>query len=416
MKILLIHNFYRYRGGEDRYVKILEETLNRHQVVHFFYDSRSINQFNFFQKCMIPLKLIHSSSTNRKLEKLVQEEKPDLAVVHNLFPLLSQSILKVLERNGIPILKRLENYKFLCLNGLFLRNNFKVCEVCKHGNFFPGIFHRCYQRSFFSSLGIAVSEFIHHRLKTVTRAADLFLATSRFVRTKFVEAGFPADKIVVHPNFIDFDPVKSPAPPGNYAIFVGRLSKEKGLLTLLKAFNGLPGLTLKILGEGPLEDELKEYTRQHQMKHVVFEGFIDGKRKREMLTKALFLIFPSECYESFGYSVIESYACGVPVLASDIGGARELVKEGDTGFLFEPGNPVDLRKKISRLFKDRQLLVEMREKSLERAKELYTREKGRQNLEIIFEKLSLQRGDDHDQAIKAACGALRVPAAERQRN
>jgi len=391
MKILLIHNFYRYRGGEDRYVEILEETLcqggNRHQVIHFFYDSRSIEKFNFFQKCMIPFKLVHSFSANRKLEKLIEVEKPGLAVVHNLFPLLSLSILKVLKKNRIPILKRLENYKFLCLNGLFLRNNFNVCEVCKHGNFFPGIFHRCYQRSFFNSMGIAISEFIHRRLKTVTAAAGLFLATSRFVKTKFVEAGFPADKIVVHPNFIDFEPLESAASPGDYAIFVGRLSKEKGLLTLVKAFSGLPGLSLKILGEGPLEKELKEFVRLHRMKHVTFEGFIDGKSKREMLTKALFLVFPSECYESFGYSIIESYACGVPVIASDIGGARELIKEGDTGFLFEPGNPEDLRAKISRMLEDKQHLTGMRKKSLERAKALYTRETGYQHLERIFQKL-----------------------------
>lgn len=389
MKILLIHNFYRCRGGEDRYVEILEETLCRkgHHVIHFFYDSRDIEQFNFFQKCMIPLRLIRSPSAGRELETLVRKEKPHLAVVHNLFPLLSLSILNVLKKNRIPILKRLENYKFLCLNGLFLRNDYNVCEVCKKGNFFPGIFHRCYQRNFFYSMGIAISEFIHRRLKTVTAAADLFLATSRFVEKKFVEAGFPEDKIVVHPNFIDFEPLKSPAPPGDYAIFVGRLSGEKGLLTLLKAFNGLPELSLKILGEGPLENQLKEYVQLHQMKHVTFAGFVDGKLKREMLSKALFLVFPSECYESFGYSIIESYACGVPVVASDIGGARELIKEGNTGFLFEPGNPGDLRKKISLMLKKNQSLAEMRKKSLERAKELYTRETGCQNLDRLFKKL-----------------------------
>jgi len=390
MKILLIHNFYRYRGGEDRYVEILEETLisRGHQVSHFFYDSRNINTFNFFQKCLIPLRLIHSPRLNKKLKKLLIEEKPHLVVVHNLSPLLSFSLLKVVKRSGIPLLKRLENYKFLCLNGLFLRNDFTVCELCKHGNFFPGMIYRCYQRSFSSSVGIALADFIHRRLKTVIKSSDLFLATSQFVKGKFVEAGFPADQIVVHPNFIDFEPLDAVDSSDNYAIYLGRLSKEKGLLTLLKAFKNLPELPLKILGEGPMEQELLEYARLHHMKNVSFEGFIDGNLKREMLKKALFLVFPSECYESFGYTIIEGYACGVPVVASDIGGARELVQEGNTGFLFQAGNPADLQKSISQIMSDRQRLMKMKENALQRAKTLYTKETGCQNLFKIFNQLT----------------------------
>jgi glycosyltransferase involved in cell wall biosynthesis len=390
MKVLLIHNFYRYRGGEDRYVNILEETLagKGHQVSHFFYDSRSIHTFNFFQKCMIPLRLIHSPSLNKKLRNLLIEEKPELVVVHNLSPLLSFSLLKVVKRSGIPLLKRLENYKFLCLNGLFLRNDFTVCEVCKYGNFFPGAIHRCYQRQFSSSVGIALAEFIHRRLKTVIKSAHLFLATSEFVKGKFVEAGFPADQIVVHPNFIDFEPLDAVVSPGNYAIYLGRLSKEKGLLTLLKAFKNLPELPLKIVGEGPMEEELLEYARLHHLKNVSFEGFVDGNLKPEMLKKALFLVFPSECYESFGYTIIEGYACGVPVVASDIGGARELVQEGNTGFLFEAGNPGDLERKISQMISDRQRLMKMKENALQRAKTLYTKETGCRNLLELFKKLT----------------------------
>lgn len=389
MKILLIHNFYRYRGGEDRYVRILEEVLRRngHQVIHFFSDSRSIKQFNFLQKCLIPLKLINSPAANKELEKVIRQEKPHLAVAHNFTPLLSLSLLNVLKRNNIPILKRLENYKFLCLNGLFLRNNFNVCEVCRRGNFIPGIIHRCYQKSFFSSMGIAISEFIHRKMKTVSKTADLFLATSDFVKSKFVEAGFPGERIAVHPNFLDFEPEESIGQPENYAIYVGRLSQEKGLITLLKAFKGLPALPLKILGEGPLMDELKEFTRLHHMAHVTFEGFIDGQAKREILKKALFLVFPSECYESFGYSIIESFACGVPVVASDIGGARELVRDGENGFLFEVGDPEDLQEKISAMLSDRQQLMKMKERALERAKKSYSRETGCRDLETLFARL-----------------------------
>ena len=390
MKILLIHNYYRYRGGEDRYAGILEDTLTRegHQVIRFFYDSRDIDRFSIIQKLLIPLKLLNSSKINRELAKLLIQEKPNLAVVHNLAPLLSLSILRVLQRKGIPILKRLENYKYLCLNGLFLENNFKACERCKDGNFLPGIFRRCYQHSFINSLGLAVAEWFHRRRRTVMRTVDRFMATSQFLKRKYVEAGFPADRIDVYPNFIDFESITSISSPGTYAIYVGRLSKEKGLLTLLNAFARLPELPLKILGSGPLEKELKEFVHGRGMKNVEFTGYIDGPLKREILTGARFLIFPSECYESFGYPIIESGACGVPVIASDTGGARELIIEGETGFLFEPGNPDDLRQKISRLLalSDGDLMT-MKEKSLARVNELYTREVGYRNLENIFNKM-----------------------------
>lgn len=397
MKILQIHNFYRYRGGEDRYVKILEETIrgNGHQVVHFFYDSLNIGSFSSIKKLMIPFRMINSPAAARELEQLIRKENPGLAVVHNLSPLLSPSVLKVLKRHNIPVLKRLENYKFLCLNGLFLRNNFKACEVCKNGNFIPGVIHRCYQRSFFSSLGMALAEYIHRRKRTVIKNSDLFLATSRFVKSRFLDAGFPEDKILVHPNFLDFDPVTAPGTPGpkEYAIYVGRLSREKGLLTLLKAFKNLPHLPLKILGEGPLEEEMKEFTRLHNMAHVSFEGFIDGQAKRDILEKALFSIFSSECYESFGYTIIESYACAVPVMASDMGGARELVTEGGTGYLFRPGDPQDLQKKIELLLSDRKRLETMKISALDRAKEHYTRETGSRSLAEVFQRLTGENKD-----------------------
>jgi glycosyltransferase involved in cell wall biosynthesis len=390
MKVLLIHNFYRYRGGEDRYVKILEDglRLNGHQVIRFFYDSRDIKKFSFFRKISIPFKLIHSPSACHKLEQLILKEKPDLTVAHNLNPLLPLSILKVLKKHNIPILKRLENYKFLCLNGLFLRNNYNVCESCKHGNFLHGIIHRCYQRSFFNSIGYAISEFIHRKRQTVIKSSDLFLATSSFVKSKFVEAGFPGDRIVVHPNYLDFDPLESTTPPANYAVYLGRLSQEKGLFTLLKAFQQLPDIPLKILGDGPMEMELKEFVRLNNMPNVSFEGFVDGVSKQDILKKALFLVFPSECYESFGYTIIEAFACGVPVIATDIGGNRELVKEGSNGYLYQPNDPNDLKEKARLLLSDRKRLDEMKENSLDKSKKLYKRDLGYRQLFSIFEQLT----------------------------
>lgn len=389
IKILLIHNYYRYRGGEDRYVNILEHSLTGkgHTVIRYFSDSRDIGDFGLIRKWLIPFRMIASAAVDKSLDGLVKQEKPDLAIVHNLSPLFSPSMLNVLKKNNVPVLKRLENFKFLCLNGLFLRNNFMACEVCKHGNFLPGVIHRCYQRSFFSSLGMAMAETIHRRRQTIVKNTGLFLATSAFVKSRFAAAGFPEDRIEVQPNFIDFPPLDTPRPHDGYAIYIGRLSREKGLLTLLNAFKDLPGLPLKILGEGPLEQQLKEYAHRYHMKHVSFEGFIDGPLKREKIAHARFLIFPSECYESFGYSIVEGFACGVPVLASDIGSAREPVETGKTGFLFKPGDADDLKQQVQSMLDDPEGLEKMRYNALEKAKRLYTSETGIEKLETLFHRL-----------------------------
>jgi len=388
MKILLIHNYYRYRGGEDRYAETLKETLsgNGHSVIRFSLDSKEIKQFTLMDKLLIPKRLIHSSSVNKKVEELLEKEKPDLAVIHNLFPLISLSVLKVLKKHGIPIVKRIENYRFLCLNGLFLRNNAQVCDVCKNGNFIPGIIHKCYQNSRLNSIGMALPLMAVNRRKRLFAAVDLFLSPSQFVKEKFVEAGFPADKISVLPNFLDFEPLETIREPGPYAIFIGRLSEEKGLLTLLNAFKAFPGLPLKILGEGPQGKKLKEFVRSHKMENIEFTGFIDGKKKRDLLSRAKFLVFPSECYESFGYSIIESFACGVPVIAAAGGGAKELIVDGENGFLFEPGNIDDLKDKINGMQKmDVNALREKKTNALKQVKELYTKEIGYKSLVELFE-------------------------------
>lgn len=388
MKILLIHNYYRYRGGEDRYAVTLKETLSikGHSVTQFSLDSKAIKEFGLLDKLLIPKRLIHSAPVNRQIEELVEKDKPDLAIIHNLFPLLPISILKILKKHGIPIVKRIENYRFLCLNGLFLRNGTQICDVCKDGNFIPGIIHKCYQNSLLNSIGMAIPLMMTGWRKTLLSTVDLFLSPSRFVKEKFVEVGFPEEKIAVLPNFLDFEPLETIREPEPYAIFIGRLSGEKGLFTLLKAFKKFPDLELKIMGEGPIGKELKSFAASSKMQNIEFTGFIDGEKKLDILSRARFLVFPSECYESFGYSIIESHACGVPVIAASIGGAKELVAEGENGFLFEPGKVDDLEAKISQMLSmDKQTLMKMKQRSLEGVKALYTKETGYRSLVELFE-------------------------------
>lgn len=391
MNILAAHNYYRNRGGEDRCADTLRQTLiaNGHHVIPFDCDSRDIDRFSLSQKLAIPLRFRRSRDIETRLARLLEKEKPHVAIIHNLFPLLGLSILNVLKAHHIPVIKRIENYRFLCLNGLFLRRGYGVCRVCRHGNLLPGVIHRCYQDSWLNSFAMALPLMFTNWKKTLFQSVDRFWAPSRFVRDMYVEARFPAERMVVSPNFLDFEPLAElPPTSGLYAVYIGRLSPEKGVMTLLAAMEGLPGLSLKIIGEGPQAAELQAYVQEKNLHGVEFVGFLDGARKREMLQQARFLVFPSQCYESFGLTIIEGYACGLPVVASALGGAAELVREGETGFTFKPGDSLDLREKMSLLTRSPELLARMRVNALTFARERFTIADGYRELMRLLESLA----------------------------
>jgi glycosyltransferase involved in cell wall biosynthesis len=330
--------------------------------------------------------MINSRTVNRRLEKLILETKPEVAHIHNLFPLMSPSILTVLKKHRIPIVMTLHNFRPLCLNGIFLLKSKQVCEKCKHGNFWPGIFHKCYRNSRLQSIGMAIPQWIHRKLRTYHRKVDTFIALNQFSQQKYLDAGFPRDKMMVLPHFV---PPKTQdlAPVGEkYAVFIGRLSEEKGILTLVEAFEKMPYLRLKILGKGPLEERFKQMIASRNLQNIEMMGFLDGLRKEEILQKSTFLVFPSEWYEGMPYTILESFAQGIPVIASRIGGLKELVEDGVTGFLFEPGNVEDLIQKISSLTNNEGLLTRMRLNARKVAQERFSEALGYQNIIDAYQK------------------------------
>ncbi len=332
--------------------------------------------------------MIHSRALNRQLEQLIRDTRPDVAHIHNLFPLMSPSILTVLRKHRIPIVMTLHNFRPLCLNGMFLRKTNQVCEKCKQGWFWQGIIHKCYRNSLLQSIGMAIPQTIHRKLGTYIRKVDLFIALNQFSRQKYIEAGFPGEKITVLPHFL---PPRSEDPNNhqeNYAVFIGRLSEEKGIHTLLTAFEKLPRLRLKILGKGPLEEHFKQLVTSQHLQNIEFMGFIDGERKEMILRKAMFLVFSSQCYENMPYTILESFANGVPVVASRIGGLKELIHDGETGLLFEPGNVEDLIQKISSLIDNEALLPRMRLKARKMAQERFSEALGYQNIIAAYQKIN----------------------------
>lgn len=388
MKILLIHNQYQIRGGEEHNVKQIKELLEEkgHSVILYMLDNLGINSFSFWQRLFLPLQILFSFKSYREVINLIKNRAPDIAHIHNIFPLISPSIYYALKRMNVPVVQTVHNYRLLCPNGLFLNNEGKICEKCKRGNFFNAVIGKCYRNSYIQTFGMVLTLYLHRKLKTFTNKIDVFISPSNFLKKKLIEGGIPEEKIVIKPHFTKCKEVKPSYEFDNCAVYMGRLSREKGLFTLLKTWEEIPDITLKIMGNGPIRSELENFVIQKGITNVEFLGFIGGPKRFEVLKKAMFLIFSSECYENFPYAIIESFACGTPVIASRIGAVAELIKEGITGFLFEPGNPNDLLQKISMSIGNKELLLKMKHNARKLAEEQYSENIGYKNLMKVYQK------------------------------
>ncbi len=391
LNILFCHNYYQHLGGEEETVFKEKELLERngHKVILFTRNSDEIDNFNFFQRIFSLFEVVFSFLVYRRLKKIIEKESPDIVHVHNIFPLISPAVYYAAKSCHIPVVQTLHNYRFLCLNGLFLRNNGRICEKCQKGDFIYGILNKCYRRSFMQSFVMAFVLFIHREIRTFNSKVDILIAPSCFLKDKFTKVGFPESKFCVKPHFTEISDNMSLAPFENYAVYIGRLSKEKGLFTLVKAFKKINEVNLKILGEGAYRERLDNYITEEKIANVSLFGYIKGAEKDKILKRAMFLVLPSEWYENMPYAILESFACGVPVIASSIGGLRELVTDGYNGLLFEPGNAEDLAQKIGRLAGNKELLLEMRENARKTAEEKYSEKIGYKNLMAVYRRAKI---------------------------
>ena len=367
MKILQIHNFYQIYGGEDSVVTSEKGMLESkgHKVVQYSRHNEEFKKYSLFQKITFFFTALYSFRTARELDKLLDKEKFDIAHVHNVFPLISPSVYYCLKRHKVPVAQTIHNYRFLCPNGLFfIRGN--ICEKCKHGNTLPCIINRCYKNSFLLSMLYAFIMWSHKTVKTFRNNIDVFITLSRFTKNKLVSGGYPKDRIEIEGNFLFDSKGRTDYGHhirGEYVIYVGRLSEEKGLETLLKAYHkaDTTDIDLKILGCGMLEGKLKQYVKRNNIEGVEFMGYVSGDEKLQLLRNARFSFVTSECYENFGLTILESFVVGTPVVASRIGGIAELVDDGKSGLLFEPGNVDDLAEKLVSLYKNPDLAMKMGE-------------------------------------------------------
>lgn len=367
MKILFANKYF-YRKGGAEYVffdsaKLLEN--KGHKIIFFSmhhpknltsaYNDYFVSLIDYEKggiknKVDVSVKLLYSFEAKRKMEALIKKEKPDVAHLHNIYHQISPSIIHTLKKYHIPIVMTLHDYKITCASYHMLANG-RICEACKDGKYYQCFLKRCVKESIVKSLLNTAEMYLHHKLLHIYDLVDIFISPSMFLKNKAEEMGFKG-KIMYLPNFVnlqDYDPQYNWRE--NSIVYFGRLSKEKGLDTLIEAMEGL-NIKLKVIGEGPIKERLESRVRSLELKNIEFLGYKSGEELKNEIRKSMFAILPSEWYENNPRAIIEGPALGKPVIGARIGGIPELVKDNETGLTFEAGNSEDLMAKMIHLSKN----------------------------------------------------------------
>lgn len=390
-KILIIHNRYRQPGGEDVVAdaQAMLLTSRGHEVRIYEKNNSEINAYSLPQKARLFFQTPHNPKTAREIAALAADFKPAVAHVHNTLPLISPSIYKPLNDAGVKVIQWLHNYRLVCPAGTLYRDD-APCTLClKDHSFAPAIKYRCWSKSTMATRALVRLLKRARKENLWSRRIDLFVALNTFQKNILVEhAGVPPEKIIVQPNFHDAPPSKprkTGARPSEF-LFVGRLSTEKGILTLLRAMKSLPDVHIAIAGDGPLREDVR---RACNSPAHVWLGPLPRAELLERLANAHALLFASEWPEGCPTVILEALACGVPVIASNVPGAAELLTQEKTALFFEPGNAEALAACIRRLLANPQLQKDLSRNARESYLEGFTVEAGYKNLLANYKRLGI---------------------------
>lgn len=345
MNILILHNSYQHAGGEDAVVDAEVALLARagHEVRAIVVGNDSI--VGVHAKVRAFINVAHDPARADWMDKLIDDSRPDLVHVHNFFPLLTPAIHIAASRRGVAVVQTLHNFRLLCASATFLRDG-RICEKCLHGSKLSGIAHRCYRGSLAGSLAVVRMQFHAERHNTWSHV-DRFIALTEFARSKFIEGGIPGQRIAVKPNFM-YSELDTGAGKRRGALFAGRLSREKGVDVLLRAWADLPDIELTVAGDGPELERLKAAAPGN----VRFLGRVTRDDILALMRSAEFLVLPSLWYEGFPMTIVEAFANGLPVVCSRLGSMAEIVGEGVNGALFAAGDADALRRVVRQYHPD----------------------------------------------------------------
>jgi glycosyltransferase involved in cell wall biosynthesis len=346
LKVISVYNRYLSPGGEDEGFERERRLLERYGCEVTPATDQVSNPNGLIDSAKLAIDTIWSRGWHARFASLIKEKKPDIVHVHNLFPAISPSICYACRDAGVPLVHTLHNSRLLCPAATFYRNE-RTCEDCLGKTPpWPAIVHGCYQKSRLRTSVIATMLTVHRSLDTWRKQVDLYIVATEFYRRKFIQGGIPEDKIVVKPFCVDPDPgVKNCR--GDYALFIGRLVPEKGVRTLLAAWERLGDIPLKIRGNGPLLNEVQDFAERHPNQVEVLSNHLVDHELAALTKGARFLVWPSGgIFETFGSVAVEAFACGMPVIASRTGAMAEVVTDQRTGLHFTVGDSDDLATKV----------------------------------------------------------------------
>lgn len=419
MKIVQVHNYYQQAGGEDGVVAAEQELLRSHGHEVVTYSKNNASIVGGWRMIVSGLKTLWNWETYREVRELLRKEKPDLLHCHNTFPLISPSIYWACAREGVPVVQTVHNFRLLCISAFLFRESPKgatdedascsgasgaVCELCLKKSFkWPGIKYSCYRGSKVGSLVATVMLWLHRLSGTWSGKISAYISLTEFQKRKLIAGGFPEDRIWVKPNFMEAPPAGEEMGEGvesgsgddsPYALFVGRHSVEKGCDVLIRAWalyqesrKGAVGADydvcpqLLIVGDGPERRALEELARGGGSESVKFIG---RKSRAEVITlmrDAQFLVLPSVWYEGFPMTIVESFSCGTPVVATDDGGMQEIIEENRNGLKFALGEFAGLAEKLEWAFDHPE---EMKEMGLRARRDFEERYSAVVNYEILM--------------------------------
>lgn len=378
MRILVAHNYYQIRGGEDVVFESEVDLLTAggHDVSTVRVSNAGVTSLR--AKAAALIGTVHNPNGIATVVRAIQVFRPDVVHFHNVFPLLSPGVYGECRKLGAAVVQTLHNFRPICPGSLLLRHN-RVCQICVNGSLVPSVLHRCYRNSYVASVAAARMVAVHRRRGTWVSDVDRYIALTEFGKAQFVEAGFAADRIAVKPNFVSDPGPPAADRPRAGVLFVGRLSPEKGIGALLRACNEL-GCELRIVGSGPELPALKAAAGPN----VTFLGELSRPLVLNEMRRACIVAVPSVWFEGFPMVLVEAFACATPVIASRLGALAELVEDGITGVLVPPGDPASLRLKLASLLSQPGLMRSLGEAGRRIFLERYTPVANLNHLQTIY--------------------------------
>lgn len=397
MKVLLVNKFHYLKGGSEKYYFELGKLLKKHghEVAYFsMKDEKNIKtgdkeyfvepiDLNNGSK-LKALDVIYSKANKKKMQEALEDFKPDIVHLNNFQRQLSASIVDAIKGKNIPIVFTAHDVQAICPAITMLDNEKNICEKCSGGKYLNCIKKKCNKGSTLKSLVGAIEGKYYRNHKIYINKIDYIITPSEFYKTKFIEDGMPENKIEAIHNFINVDQYAVETQDYGYALYFGRLSKEKGILTLIEAFSKCKNGVLYIAGTGPEEENITNIIKEKKLQdRIKLLGFLDKEQMTDTVRKCKFVVVPSIWYENCPYSILETLAIGKPIIGANIGGIPELVEDEENGFIYK--NEEELTNRMNQLFENNELVQKFSQKSKEFAKEKYDEEEYYVRLEKIYE-------------------------------